>query len=272
AVGRFGDVQSAGINDLGIARINANLAVIHRAVVVVTHQTPGLALVVRAPDAASLRVWRLIGLRLLAAAKTAAARLLFTAARPAARSDFDLRVDDVRVRARDIEADAPQQDFGYSGAFELGPRLAGVNRLPDCAAGTAAIEPPVRAAALVRRGVKRLRVNRINHDVGQGGVFVNELDVGPRLTAVGGLVDATFFVRTEQTSERRDINRIRVLRINDDTRDGLCLFQPDVSECLAAVGRFIDPVAESGTLAVVRLARADPDDIRIGLANGDVAD
>jgi len=61
----------------------------------------------------------LIGLRLLAAAKTAAAaaktaaaRLLFTAARSAARSDFDLRVDDVRVRARDIEAGAPQQAFG----------------------------------------------------------------------------------------------------------------------------------------------------------------
>src|SRR5262249_48139755 len=45
AVGRFGDVQAAGINGLGIARINANLAVIHREVFLVTRVPPGLTLV-----------------------------------------------------------------------------------------------------------------------------------------------------------------------------------------------------------------------------------
>src|SRR5262249_50237823 len=157
---------------------------------------PGLALVVRAPDAAPLRVGRLVGLRLLAtasetaasaASKTSAAGLLFTAARAAAGADVDLRVDDVRVRARDVEADASQQAFGQAIALEFRPCLAGVGRLPDGAARSAAVEAPGSAAALVRGGVKGLRVNRIDRNVGEAAVFVNELDVGPGLAAVRGL-------------------------------------------------------------------------------------
>ena len=41
---------------------------------------------------------------------------------------------------------------------------------------------------------------------------------------------------------------------------------------LAAVGGAPDAVADRGTLAVVRLARADVDDVRIGRRNGDGAD
>src|SRR5262249_43291796 len=151
AVGGFVEGSAAGVNDLVVLGVDANLAVVHRAIVVVAHEAPGLALVVRTPDAAPLRVWRLVGLRLLASAaettaaasssssKTTASGLLFPAARAAAGADFDLRVDDVRVRARDVEADASKQAFGQAIAFEFRPCLAGVGRLPDGATRSAAI-------------------------------------------------------------------------------------------------------------------------------------
>src|SRR5262249_24073201 len=95
AVSRFVEGSAASVDDLIILRVNANLAVVHGAVVVVAHQAPGLALVIRTPDAAAFRIRRLIGLRLLApaaaAAETTAAGLLFTAARATARADLDLR-------------------------------------------------------------------------------------------------------------------------------------------------------------------------------------
>src|SRR5262249_20978043 len=115
AVGGFVEGSAAGVDDLVVLGVDANLAVVHRAIVVVAHNAPGLALVVRAPDAAPLRVGRLVGLRLLASAratpaasapKPTASGRLFTASRAAAGADFELRIDDVRVRARDVEADA----------------------------------------------------------------------------------------------------------------------------------------------------------------------
>src|SRR5262249_23638756 len=109
AVGGFMEWGAAGVDDLVVLGVDANLAVIHRAVVVVARVAPGLAFVVGAPAPAPLRVGGWVGLRLRppppepaapAPSKPAAAGLLFTAACAAARADLDLRVDDVRVRAR----------------------------------------------------------------------------------------------------------------------------------------------------------------------------
>ena len=50
------------------------------------------------------------------------------------------------------------------------------------------------------------------------------------------------------------------------------VLQPHVLERLPAVGRLVDAVAERRALAVVRFARADPDDVRVLLADGQVAD
>src|SRR5262245_38705122 len=248
AVGGFVEGGAAGVDDLVVLGVDTNLAVVHRAIVVVAHDAPGLAFIVRAPDAAALRVGRLVGLRLLASAsetpasaasaasKTTASGLLFTASRAAAGAYFDLRVDDVRVRARDVDADASKQAFRQAIAFELRPRLAGVGRLPDGAARSTAVDAPGRAAALVGGGVKNLRVGRVDHDVGESSVLVNGLDIGPSLAAVGGLVNSALFVLAEETAERSDVDGVGVLRVNNDARDGLRLFQSDVGEGLAPVG------------------------------------
>ena len=72
--------------------------------------------------------------------------------------------------------------------------------------------------------------------------------------------------------QRRDVNRIRIFRINHYARDALRLAQSDISERLARVSGFINAVAKRRALAIIRFARAHPHDVRIGLANGYIAD
>ena len=56
-------------------------------------------------------------------------------------------------------------------------------------------------------------------DVGEAGVVVDELGVRPGLAAVGRLVEAALRVRSEQVPDRRDVDDVRVLRVDDDARD-----------------------------------------------------
>jgi hypothetical protein len=188
------------------------------------------------------------------------------------RARFDLRVHHAGIRPRDVERDAPVGARRQAGAADLRPRPAAVDGLPQCAAGTAAVEAAAAPAPLVARRVQDVGVRRIDRDVGEPGVLVDEFDLVPGLAAVGGLEDAALRVRAEQMAGRRDIDRVGLLRINYDARDRLRLLQADVREGLSAVDRLVDAVAERRRLAVVRLARADVDDVRIGRMDRDVAD
>ena len=112
AVRGFEKRGSAGIDDLFVRRVHADLAVIHRTVVVVAHDMPALALVVRAPHAATFRIWRLRRalrrltsrglygtscLRTLASGPALAAESPSGPAETGRESGFDLSVNHVRV-------------------------------------------------------------------------------------------------------------------------------------------------------------------------------
>ena len=64
-------------------------------------------------------------------------------------------------------------------------------------------------------------------------------------------------------AEHRDIDYVGILRIDDDTGDGLGTLQTHLREGLAGISRFIDAVAKAGTLSIVGLAGTDPDDVGI---------
>ena len=115
-------------------------------------------------------------------------------------------------------------------------------------------------------------IRGIHDDVGEAGVVVDELGVRPGLAAVGRLVEPALRVRSEQMPDRRDVDDVRVLRVDDDAADALGFLQPDVHELLAAVGGLVDAGAERRALAVVRLAGADVDDVRVRRRERDVAD
>ncbi len=103
----------------------------------------------------------------------------------------------------------------------------------------------------------------MHHHFSEAGVLVDELGVGPVLTAVGGLVEAAFLVRAEEVSDRGDIDRVRILRVHHHARDALRLLQADVLELLAAVGGLVDAAAEGRALPVVRLTGAHVDGVRV---------
>src|SRR5260370_6014327 len=107
--------------------------------------------------------------------------------------------------------------------------------------------------------------------MGNARIFVNELNVVPRLTAVSCFVNPPRFVGTKQVTENRHVNYVGILRIDDDARDGLRILEAHLREGLAAVGRFIDAVTKAGTLAVVGLAGAHPDDFGVRPSNRDVS-
>ena len=82
----------------------------------------------------------------------------------------------------------------------------------DAAAGPAAVESPRLALALIRRRVQRLRILRVDHEVGRAGVVVDVQHLLPRAPAVGGLEDAALGVRSPQMADRRDVHDVRVRR------------------------------------------------------------
>ncbi len=187
-------------------------------------------------------------------------------------SRLDLRVDDIRIRPRDVERDAAVRTGRQPVAGQLRPRLARVAALPQRAARSAAVETAAAAAPLIARGIENVAVRRIEHDVGEPRVVVEELDLVPALAPVRRFVDAAIRVRAEQMAGHRDVHRLRTFRIDHDARDRLRLLQPDVRKRLSTVRRLINAVAKRRGLPIVGLAGADVDDVRVGRVDGDVAD
>ena len=144
-----------------------------------------------------------------------------------------------------------------------GPGFSRVSRFPKSGTGATAIEAPRSSAPLIRRRVKRLVVRRIHDQIGEARVFVDELDVVPGLAAVGGFEDAAFFVWAKQMAQHGDIDYVRIFRIDNDPRDGLRIGETHPGKGRAGVRRFVNPIAKARALAVVGLAGADPDDVRI---------
>ena len=209
-----------------VVRIDADLAEVHRPRIGVRHLAPRLAGIIGSIDAAFLLV-------------------------------LDAGVDDVRVGAIDVHADAAERT-GRHALRQLGPRAAGIARLPHRAAGAAAVEAPGGAAPLIGRGVEHLVVRGIHHQLGGAGVVVDEVDARPGQAAVGRLVDAALAAASPQAAERRDVDHVVIDRIDDDPRDVLRRAEAHVLPGLAAVDRLVEAVAPRAALAVVVLAAADP--------------
>src|SRR6185437_2843881 len=74
------------------------------------------------------------------------------AAIKAALLRFDKSVDDVRIRARNRDADTAKGAFGHAVAFDAFPVRAVIIRTIEAILRTAAIESPGRAPAFPHRG------------------------------------------------------------------------------------------------------------------------
>ena len=254
-----GDHQRASqeVDAVHVARVDPHLGVVHRTRVGPGHLFPAVAPVEGAEEAV---------LRLATSAAPATAESLVGTA----RFRLHKRVDDIPVLAEDIDADPSLVALGKTFA-ELGPAVAPVERTVDAASGTAPVEPPAGALALVHRGEDRVGVARVHGEVDRAGVFVDVQDLLPRLAPVLRSEDAAFLVRPPQIAHRRHVHDVRIARVDEDAPDVLCAFEPHVPPCVSGVGRLVDPVAPAGGLAVLRLSGAHPDQVRVRLVQCDVS-
>ena len=250
AIGRVAE-RASHVDARFVGRIDANPAGRHRPRIPVAHQRPGRALVLGPIDAR---------LALFVGAEGVVAHAL-----------FDRRVDDARIGAADRDAD-PSLVARRQAVGQLRPRVAGIDRLVETAAGAAAVEAPRAAPALIGGRVHHLRIGRIDRDVGDAGVVVDEEHVAPRLAAVDRLEEAALAVRAPQVPERRDEDDLRVGGMKRDAGDVPRVAQPEMIPGAAAIGRLVDAVAPGRVLLVARLARAHPDDLGIRLEHRDGAD
>ena len=243
--------------------------VVRHGLVLPARLPPGLAGVVgpihvRALDEALIRGHR-------AAVRIPLARFRF----PADLVVVDERVQRVRLRSRDVDADAAAELCGRQTLVHLGPRAAAVGRLHHAAlvvAGLHARVAPLAADALPRGRVQRVRIGRVHHEVDRAGARALVEDLAPGPAAVGRLEHAAHLVVGPFVTRGRHVHDVRVGGMDDDARDGLAVGQAHVLPGPSGVRRFVDADARHRRAEDVGFAGAHPHDVRVRRRHGDVAD
>src|SRR5207244_425830 len=122
---------------------------------------------------------------------------------------------------------------------------------------------PDMPPSLISGRDQHIGIARIEHDVGDAGVLADIEHLVPGLAAVDGLVEATIAAGIPQRSLGRDVDDVRIARIDEDLADVFGILEADVLPRLAAVVGAIDPVAVADAALAIVLAGADPDDARV---------
>src|SRR5262249_28201137 len=160
---------------------------------------------------------------------------------------FDDGIDNARIAAEDVEADASLV-AGRQAVLQLGPGRAAVARSEDRAARSAAVEAPGFSLPLIRRSEERLRVLRIDDQIGCAGVVVDVQPLAPRLPAVDRLEYTALGVGAPQMSDGRDVHDVGVRWVNDDAADVPRVGEARCFPVAAAVTGLVDAVAPRRTL------------------------
>src|SRR5439155_15723108 len=155
---------------------------------------------------------------------------------------------------------------------ELLPCHAAVARHEQPAARAAALASPGVDLELPHPGEEDARIARIHRDLRAAGVLVHEERALPRRAAVGRPDYAALRLRAVRGAQRECEDDLRVRGIDDDAPDAARLLETHAGPGLARVRRLVDAVANRDMTANPRLARARPNDVRIGRRDGKRAD
>ena len=179
----------------------------------------------------------------------------------------------VGVAARNRHADLAGGAFGKP-LGELREAAAAVGGLEDTAELAAGIEPVGGALTLPEGHPNRVRIVRVHDRFDSPGPIVVRQAVGqlfPSGTAVRGLEEPAL-TRPPDIAQRGDVDDVRIGRVGQHRADGERLLETHVGERDAAVGRLVDAVTPGSAVPTAFLAGAHPDDVRIALEDGHVAD
>ncbi len=224
-------VHVDGDHAVGVVRVDPDLAVVERARGErAAHAAPVESVVARAVDAAAV-----VG-------------------------GLDDRVDDVGVRGRTGEPDAA---FTLGHAAQLAPGLSAVDGAVQRRLRSAGDVAPHVAMPLPGARDDDVRIARIERDVVHAGPLLAGEDLGPRLTAVGGLEQSAVPALGPERALCGDVDDLGVARIDDDAPDVLGVLEAHVLPRAAGVLRLVDAVAPAHRALCVVLARAHPDHIGV---------
>jgi hypothetical protein len=122
--------------------------------------------------------------------------------------------------------------------------------------------------SLVGRGIKYIRIPRIDLDVGDPGVLVDAKRLRPVLAGIGGLVEAPLATGRPERPLGRHIDHVAVPWVDHDLADVLGGLEPHPLPGPAAVEALVDTVPPADMPATDVLTGADPDDIGIRRIDG----
>ncbi len=169
----------------------------------------------------------------------------------------------------DLAEDARRQ-AGLARQFR--PGIAAIGRLPDAGVLAAADQLVRVALRLPDGGVEDARIIRVHRDVVRTRPVALAQHEVPRLAAILRAIDTALRVRPPGVAEGRDIDDVRVLRMDADFADMAGRGEAHIAPRLAAVGGLIDAIPMRDITANRRLAHPRIDDVRVGLGDGNRAD
>ena len=244
AVDRLHDGRVEHPDRVGIDRIRLDVNVIPGARPedsVAVHELPGLAVIVAAVQPALVQL------------------------------GLDNGVNAVRHAGRDIHAGLADQ-LGQT-ARQLFPGVTAVGGLENAAGGATGFDEPWLAPVLPHRRVHDARIGRVHRQIGGAGLVVDLQDGLPGVAAILAAVHATLFAGPPDLSLDGNVHEIGVFGMDDNPGDLPRLRQADVLPGRTGIGRFVHAVAVTGRDTTDRrLARADVNDVDVGLGHGDRTD
>src|SRR5262249_3808209 len=120
------------------------------------------------------------------------------------------------------------------------------------------------ALSFPRGDKERLGIAGTDPHVDDAGPLIDGQDVFPRLSAVGGLVEAALPAWPVEPAQGPDVDDVRIGRMDGDAADLVTLLEAHVLPGLAAINRLVDAIAVGHRVARVVLTCADPDDVLVG--------
>ena len=239
------------VNALVVVRIDDHLAGIHRPRIPVAHERPR-------------------GARIVAAIHT---RLAHDVRRAGivARALLDADRQDLGILAIHADADAAVFPLGQSVPRELAPRGAGVGALPERAPRAAAVEAVGTATTLIRAGVQHVRIIPVHRHIGGAGFVVHHQRARPGASAIGGAIKPAVATGAPHRALRGHVRDVRVARVQLNASDVHARGEAHVLPRLPAVRALVHAVTPPHALAAGALAGAHPNDLRIGLEHGHIA-
>ena len=179
------------------------------------------------------------------------------------------------VRPGDGQADLARVPFRKTGG-ELAETFPPVIGHEDAAIWAAAVQAVRGAVPLPEGHVDRVRVRGVHDRLHSPGVFrvVGQAtgELGPTLAAVGGLEEPPVPQRSPDAPKGRHVDRIGIRGMGEHRTDGVGVPQAHLLEALAPVRGLVDPVPPHRRVPAALLTGAHPDDVRVGLEKGHIAD